>query len=83
MSRRRKYGDSSAPKNTPRTTASEECSSVVEPGSRRLRSARRSVLRVAGEGPPGPTWQQEQSPAVNSGINSNPEERKHQDICGK
>ncbi|XP_047379026.1 ewing's tumor-associated antigen 1 isoform X1 [Sciurus carolinensis] len=76
MSRRRKYGDSSAPKNTPRTTAaSEECSSVVEPGSRRLRSARRSVLRVAGEGPPGPTWQQEQRPAVASGINSNPEER--------
>uniref|UniRef100_A0A8D2APP6 Uncharacterized protein n=1 Tax=Sciurus vulgaris TaxID=55149 RepID=A0A8D2APP6_SCIVU len=77
MSRRRKYGDSSAPKNTPRTTAaSEECSSVVEPGSRRLRSARRSVLRVAGEGPPGPTWQQEQRPAVASGINSNPEERE-------
>ncbi|XP_048660156.1 ewing's tumor-associated antigen 1 isoform X2 [Marmota marmota marmota] len=41
MSRRRKYGDSSAPKNTPRrTAATEDCSSVVEPGSRRLKSAR-------------------------------------------
>lgn len=74
MSRRRKYGDSTAPKNTPRRrAATEDCSSVVEqPRSRRLRSAPGSVLGVAGEGPSWPR-QQEQRPAPASCINSNPE----------
>ncbi|XP_023613226.1 ewing's tumor-associated antigen 1 isoform X2 [Myotis lucifugus] len=63
MSRRRKLGDSPGPKNTPRqaAAAAEECSSVVESGKRRLRSARGSGLRGAGgEGPLPPVPQPEQ-----------------------
>lgn len=62
MSRRRKLGDSPGPKNTPRqAAAAEECSSVVESGKRRLRSARGSGLRGAGgEGPLPPVPQLEQ-----------------------
>ncbi|XP_004691521.1 PREDICTED: ewing's tumor-associated antigen 1 [Condylura cristata] len=74
MSRRRKHGDSPGLKSTPRKAA-EECSSVVEPGKRRLRSARGSGLRGAGEGPPVPQPQQEQPPAAASCSKSNPEER--------
>ncbi|XP_054557652.1 ewing's tumor-associated antigen 1 isoform X2 [Talpa occidentalis] len=63
MSRRRKHGDSPGLKSTPRKAA-EDCSSVVEPGKRRLRAARGSGLRGAGEGPPVPQPQQEQPPAA-------------------
>ncbi|XP_008583359.1 PREDICTED: ewing's tumor-associated antigen 1 [Galeopterus variegatus] len=67
MSRRRKHGDSPGSKITPRKTAAaaEEWSPVVEPGRRRLRSARGSGLRGAGEGPP----------AAASCSKSNPDER--------
>ncbi|XP_077622526.1 ewing's tumor-associated antigen 1 isoform X2 [Crocuta crocuta] len=76
MSRRRKHGDSPGLKNTPRkAAAAEECSSVVEPGKRRLRSARGSGLRRAGERSPQPVPQQEQPPAAASCSKSNPEER--------
>ncbi|XP_036291440.1 ewing's tumor-associated antigen 1 isoform X1 [Pipistrellus kuhlii] len=64
MSRRRKLGDSPGPKRTPRqaaaTAAAEECSSVAESGKRRLRSARGSGLRGAGEGSQQPVPQPEQ-----------------------
>jgi hypothetical protein len=74
MSRRRKYGDIPILKNTPyKAAAAEECNSVIEPGRRRPRSARRSGLRVAGEGPPGPGRPQEQRPAAASCSKSNPE----------
>ncbi|XP_004449241.2 ewing's tumor-associated antigen 1 isoform X2 [Dasypus novemcinctus] len=67
MSRRRKHGDDLGPKDMPRkTAAAEECSSVVGPGRRRLRSARDSGLRGAAEGPPPPMWQQAQPPAAAS-----------------
>ncbi|XP_073905960.1 ewing's tumor-associated antigen 1 isoform X1 [Castor canadensis] len=76
MSRRRKYGDIPILKNTPyKAAAAEECNSVIEPGRRRPRSARRSGLRVAGEGPPGPGRPQEQRPAAASCSKSNPEEK--------
>ncbi|XP_012605651.2 ewing's tumor-associated antigen 1 isoform X1 [Microcebus murinus] len=76
MSRRRKHGDSPGLKNTPRKiAATEECGSVVEPGRRRLKSARGSGLLGAGERPPGPMRQQEQPPAAASCSKSNPEER--------
>lgn len=74
MSRRRKHGDSPGLKSTPRKAA-EECSSVVEPGKRRLRSARGSGLRGAGEATPVPLPQQEQPPAAAWCSKSNPEER--------
>ncbi|KAG8510130.1 Ewing's tumor-associated antigen 1, partial [Galemys pyrenaicus] len=74
MSRRRKHGDSPGLKSTPRKAA-EECSSVVEPGKRRLRAARGSGLRGAGEGPPAALLQREQRPAAASSSKSNPEER--------
>lgn len=66
MSRRRKHGDSPAPKKTPlQAAAAEECSSVVEPGRRRLRSARGSrQQRVAGEGSTWPWRPREQRPAA-------------------
>ncbi|XP_008064029.1 ewing's tumor-associated antigen 1 [Carlito syrichta] len=76
MSRRRKLGDSPGLKNTPhKTAAAAECGSGVEPGRRRLRSARGSRLTGAGVRPPGPMRQQEQSPAAASCSKSNPEER--------
>ncbi|XP_030880310.1 ewing's tumor-associated antigen 1 isoform X1 [Leptonychotes weddellii] len=76
MSRRRKHGDSPGLKNTPRkAAAAEECSSMVEPGKRRLRSARGSEPRRAGETSPRPVPQQEQPPAAASCSKSNPEER--------
>ncbi|XP_022360264.1 ewing's tumor-associated antigen 1 isoform X1 [Enhydra lutris kenyoni] len=76
MSRRRKHGDSPGLKNTPRkAAAAEECSSMVEPGKRRLRSARGSRPRRAGETSPRPVPQQEQPPAAASCSKSNPEER--------
>ncbi|KAM9212004.1 ewing's tumor-associated antigen 1 [Dugong dugon] len=76
MSRRRKHGDGPGPKDSPRkTAAAEECSSVVEPGRRRLRPTRGSWLRGAGEGPPPPVRQQEQPPAAASCSKSYPEER--------
>ncbi|XP_025788272.1 ewing's tumor-associated antigen 1 [Puma concolor] len=76
MSRRRKHGDSPGLKSTPpKAAAAEECSSVVEPGKRRLRSARGSGLRRAGERSPRPMPQQEQPPAAASCSKSNPEER--------
>ncbi|KAM6180332.1 ewing's tumor-associated antigen 1 [Erethizon dorsatum] len=66
MSRRRKYGGTPSPKSTPRkTAAAEECSSMVEPGRRRLRSARRSEPRGSGD------W----SPAAASCSKSHPEEK--------
>lgn len=75
MSRRRKHGDSPGLKNTPRkATATEECSSVVEPGKRRLRSAHGSGPRGARERPTRPLPQQEQPPAAASCSKSNPEE---------
>lgn len=74
MSRRRKHGDSPGLKNTPRkATATEECSSVVEPGKRRLRSAHGSGPRGARERPTRPLPQQEQPPAAASCSKSNPE----------
>ncbi|XP_061067137.1 ewing's tumor-associated antigen 1 isoform X1 [Eubalaena glacialis] len=74
MSRRRKYGDSPGLKNTPRkAAATEECSSVVETGKRRLRSARGSGPCGAGERPPRPLPQQEQPPVAASCSKSNPE----------
>lgn len=74
MSRRRKHGDSPGLKSTPpKAAAAEECSSVVEPGKRRLRSARGSGLRRAGERSPRPVPQQEQPPAAASCSKSNPE----------
>ncbi|XP_012501895.1 PREDICTED: ewing's tumor-associated antigen 1 [Propithecus coquereli] len=76
MSRRRKHGDSPGLKNTPRKIeAAEECGSVVEPGRRRLKSARGSGLLGAEDRPPGPMRQQEQPPAAASCSKSNPEER--------
>lgn len=76
MSRRRKHGDSPGLKSTLRkAAAAEECSSVVEPGKRRLRSARESGLYEVAEGPIRPMPQQEQPPAAASGSKSNPEER--------
>ncbi|KFO21141.1 Ewing's tumor-associated antigen 1 [Fukomys damarensis] len=66
MRRRRKYGGTPSPKSTPRKTAApEEVSSVVEPGRRRLRSARRSDPRGPGE----------RSPAAASSSKSHPEEK--------
>uniref|UniRef100_A0A673SQF1 ETAA1 activator of ATR kinase n=1 Tax=Suricata suricatta TaxID=37032 RepID=A0A673SQF1_SURSU len=74
MSRRRKHGDSPGLKNTPRkAAAAEECSSVVEPGKRRLRSARGSGLRGPGERSPRAGPQQEQPPAAAWCSKSNPE----------
>lgn len=78
MNRRRKHGDFSGLKNTPRkAAAAEEYSSVAEPGKRRLRSARSSALAGpgAGEGPvpPGPCG--EQPPPVASCSKSYPEEK--------
>ncbi|XP_070284546.1 ewing's tumor-associated antigen 1 isoform X2 [Myotis yumanensis] len=66
MSRRRKLGDSPGPKNTPRqaAAAAEECSSVVESGKRRLRSARGSGLRGAGGEEPLPPVPQPEQPSV-------------------
>ncbi|XP_058523881.1 ewing's tumor-associated antigen 1 [Ochotona princeps] len=77
MSRRRKHGDSPAPKKTPlQAAAAEECSSVVEPGRRRLRSARGSrQQRVAGEGPTWPGRPREQRPAAAWCSKSDPKER--------
>ncbi|XP_037663187.1 ewing's tumor-associated antigen 1 [Choloepus didactylus] len=76
MSRRRKHGDGPGPRDMPRKTAvSEECSSVVEPGRRRLRSARDSGLRGAAEVPPPTRRQQAQLPAAATCSKSNPEER--------
>ncbi|XP_019573720.2 ewing's tumor-associated antigen 1 isoform X1 [Rhinolophus sinicus] len=76
MSRRRKHGDSLGLMNTPRkAAAADECTSMVEPGKRRLRSARRSGLRGVGDGSPRPMPQQEQPPAAASCSRSNPEER--------
>ncbi|XP_054442928.1 ewing's tumor-associated antigen 1 [Pteronotus mesoamericanus] len=77
MSRRRKLGDSPGLKNTPRkaAAAAEECSSVVESGKRRLRSARRSGFSGAGGGPPQPIPQQEPLPVAASCSKSNPEEK--------
>nr|KAF6446638.1 ETAA1 activator of ATR kinase [Rousettus aegyptiacus] len=76
MSRRRKHGDSPGLKSTLRkAAAAEECTSVVEPGKRRLRSARGSGLYGVADGPPRPMPQQEQPPAAASGSKSNPEER--------
>nr|XP_036878041.1 ewing's tumor-associated antigen 1 isoform X1 [Manis javanica] len=76
MSRRRKHGDAPGLKNTPRkATATEENSSVVEPGKRRLRWARGSGLRGADDRSPQPTLQQEQLPAAASCSKSIPEER--------
>lgn len=76
MSRRRKYGDSPAPKNTPlKTAAAEDCGSVVEPRRRRLKSARGSRSRVAGEGPGPPVRQREQRPAAAGCSKSTPKER--------
>lgn len=74
MSRRRKHGDSPGLKSTLRkAAAAEECTSVVEPGKRRLRSARGSGLYGVADGPPWPMPQQEQPPAAASGSKSNPE----------
>uniref|UniRef100_A0A7N5KMN9 ETAA1 activator of ATR kinase n=1 Tax=Ailuropoda melanoleuca TaxID=9646 RepID=A0A7N5KMN9_AILME len=74
MSRRRKHGDSPGLKNTPRKApAAEECSSMVEPGKRRLRSARGSGPRRAGDTSPRSVLQQEQPPAAASCSKSNPE----------
>ena len=75
MNRRRKLDDSPGLKNTPRkmAAAAEECSSVVESGKRRLRSARRSGFSRAGDGPPQPVPQQEQLPVAASCSKSNPE----------
>ncbi|XP_058407054.1 ewing's tumor-associated antigen 1 isoform X1 [Diceros bicornis minor] len=77
MSRRRKHGDSPGLKNTPlkAAAAAEECTSVVEPGKRRLRASRGSGLRRVAEGPSRPLPQQEQPPAAASCSKSNPEER--------
>ncbi|KAI2523666.1 ETAA1 activator of ATR kinase [Homo sapiens] len=76
MSRRRKHDDSPSPKKTPhKTVAAEECGSVVEPGRRRLRSARGSWPCGAREGPPGPVRQREQPPTAALCSKSNPEER--------
>lgn len=76
MNRRRKHGDSPCLMNTPRKAAApDECTSVVEPGKRRLRSARRSGLRGAGAGSPRPMPQQEQPPAAAWCSKSNPEEK--------
>ncbi|XP_039708355.1 ewing's tumor-associated antigen 1 isoform X1 [Pteropus medius] len=76
MSRRRKHGDSPGLKSTLRkAAAAEDSSSVVEPGKRRLRSARESGLYEVAEGPIRPMPQQEQPPAAASGSKSNPEER--------
>ncbi|PNI66496.1 ETAA1 isoform 1 [Pan troglodytes] len=76
MSRRRKHDDSPSPKKTPhKTAAAEECGSVVEPGRRRLRSARGSWPCGAREGPPGPVRQREQPPTAALCSKSNPEER--------
>ncbi|XP_040849241.1 ewing's tumor-associated antigen 1 [Ochotona curzoniae] len=77
MSRRRKHGDSPAPKKTPlQAAAAEECSSVVEPGRRRLRSARGSrQQRVAGEGSTWPWRPREQRPAAAWCSKSDPKER--------
>lgn len=75
MSRRRKLGDSPGPKRTPRqaaaTAAAEECSSVAESGKRRLRSARGSGLRGAGEGSLPPVPQPEQPSVAASCGKSN------------
>lgn len=74
MSRRRKHDDSPSPKKTPhKTVAAEECGSVVEPGRRRLRSARGSWPCGAREGPPGPVRQREQPPTAALCSKSNPE----------
>lgn len=74
MSRRRKHGDSPGLKNTPRKApAAEECSSMVEPGKRRLRSARGSGPHRAGDTSPRSVPQQEQPPAAASCSKSNPE----------
>ncbi|XDB55355.1 hypothetical protein AB1E18_008821 [Capra hircus] len=76
MSRRRKHGDSSGLKQTPRKAmATEECSSVFESGKRRLRAARGSGPQGPGERPPRPLPQQEQPPVAASCSKSNPEER--------
>ncbi|XP_016079722.1 PREDICTED: ewing's tumor-associated antigen 1 isoform X2 [Miniopterus natalensis] len=77
MSRRRKFGDSPGLKDTQRqaAAAAEECSSVVESGKRRLRSARGSGLRGAGEGRLQPLPQQEQPSVAASCSKSNPEEK--------
>lgn len=76
MSRRRKHDDSPSPKKTPhKTVAAEECGSVVEPGRRRLRSARGSWPCGAREGPPGPVRQREQPPTAALCSKSNPEDR--------
>ncbi|XP_054584079.1 ewing's tumor-associated antigen 1 [Eptesicus fuscus] len=78
MSRRRKLGDSPGLKNTPRqaaAAAAEECSSVVESGKRRLRSARGSGLRGAGEGPLQPVPQPEQPSVAASCGKSNSVEK--------
>lgn len=71
MSRRRKLGDSPGPKHTPRPAA-EDCSSVVESGKRRLRAARGSGLRGAGEGPLQPVPPPEQPSVAASCGKSNP-----------
>ena len=74
MSRRRKHGDSSGLKQTPRKAmATEECSSVFESGKRRLRAARGSGPQGPGERPPRPLPQQEQPPVAASCSKSNPE----------
>uniref|UniRef100_A0A2K6RRB8 ETAA1 activator of ATR kinase n=1 Tax=Rhinopithecus roxellana TaxID=61622 RepID=A0A2K6RRB8_RHIRO len=75
MSRRRKHDDSPSPKKTPHKTAAAECGSVVEPGRRRLRSARGSWPCGAREGPPGPVRQREQPPTAALCSKSNPEDR--------
>ncbi|XP_036903963.1 ewing's tumor-associated antigen 1 isoform X2 [Sturnira hondurensis] len=77
MNRRRKLGDSPGLKNTPRkmAAAAEECSSVVESGKRRLRSARRSGFGRAGDRPPQPMPRQEQFPVAASCSKTNPEEK--------
>ncbi|XP_006881099.1 PREDICTED: ewing's tumor-associated antigen 1-like [Elephantulus edwardii] len=72
MSRRRKHGEGSGPKDSPRKP--EECGSL-EPGRRRLRSSRGSGPRGAGEVLPQPVWQQGQLPAAADCSKSNPEER--------
>lgn len=74
MSRRRKHGDAPGLKNTPRkAAATEENSSVVEQGKRRLRWAPGSGLRGADDGSPQRMLQQEQLPAAASCSKSIPE----------
>lgn len=74
MSRRRKHGDSSGLKQTPRKAmATEEGSLVFESGKRRLRAARGSGPQGPGERPPRPLPQQEQPPVAASCRKSNTE----------